>query len=65
MKHIQITLSQELYRKFQIACVHEEKEMSEVIPKFIEGFGERTEKKLKSKLPQRADMPTAGATDTS
>ena len=47
MKHIQVALADDLHKRFKIACVHEGKEMSEVVRKAIEDFVEKAEKKLK------------------
>jgi predicted DNA-binding protein len=40
-------LSDELHKRFKIACVQEGKELSEVVRKAIEDFVEKVERKLK------------------
>lgn len=40
-------LSDELHKRFKIACAHESKELSEVVRKAIEDFVKQVEKKLK------------------
>ncbi len=40
-------LSDDLHKRFKLACVHDGKEMTEVVRKAIEEYVERIEKKLK------------------
>lgn len=47
MRTFNVKISEELHKRFKIACVHEGKEMSEVVRKAIEDFVEKAEKKLK------------------
>jgi predicted DNA-binding protein len=49
MKHFNMKLSDELHKRFKIACAHEGKELSEVVRKAIEDFVARAEKKLLKK----------------
>jgi len=42
-----VNLPEDLHKRFKLACVHEEKIMSEVVRKAIEDFVEKVEKKLK------------------
>jgi predicted HicB family RNase H-like nuclease len=47
MRNFNVKITEELHKRFKIACVREGKEMSEVVRKCIEDFVERAEKKLK------------------
>lgn len=47
MKRYNLFLSDELHKRFKLACVHEEKDMAEVVRKLIEEYVEKIEKKLK------------------
>jgi predicted DNA-binding protein len=47
MKYFNMKLSDELHKRFKIACAHESKELSEVVRKAIEDFVKQVEKKLK------------------
>ena len=49
MKHFNMKLSDELHKRFKLACVHEDKELSEVVRKCIEDFVEKVEKKRRKK----------------
>ena len=42
-----LNLSDELHKRFKLICVHQEKDMSEVVRKLIEEYVEKAEKKLK------------------
>jgi predicted DNA-binding protein len=42
-----VNLSNELHKRFKLACVQEGKDMSEVVRRLIENYVERVEKKLK------------------
>jgi metal-responsive CopG/Arc/MetJ family transcriptional regulator len=48
MRNFNVKISEELHKRFKIACAHESKEMSEIIRKAIENFVEKSEKKRKS-----------------
>ncbi len=47
MKFLQISLPDEIHKRFKLVCVQEEKDMSEVTRKMIEEYIEKAEKKLK------------------
>ncbi len=47
MHILNVKMSDELHKRFKLACVHEEKEMSELVRAWIEKFVEQVEKKLK------------------
>ncbi len=47
MRNFNVKIPEELHKRFKIACVHDGKEMSEVVRKCIEDYVERVEKKLK------------------
>ncbi len=47
MRILQVKMTDELHKRFKLACVHEEKEMSELIRAWIEKYVEQVEKKLK------------------
>lgn len=49
MKNLNVHLSDELHKRFKIACAQEGKELSEVVRKWIENYVEWSQKKLKSK----------------
>jgi metal-responsive CopG/Arc/MetJ family transcriptional regulator len=49
MKTFNVKIPEDLHKRFKLACVHEEREMSEVVRKAIEDFVEKSERKLKSK----------------
>ena len=43
----EVALADDLHKRFKIACVHEGKEMSEVVRRLIEEYVEKAEKRLK------------------
>ncbi|MGA2261577.1 MAG: plasmid partition protein ParG [Acidobacteriota bacterium] len=45
MHILNVKISDELHKRFKLACVHEEKIMSDVVRKAIQEFVERSEKK--------------------
>ena len=47
MHILNVKISDELRKRFKLACVHEEKIMSDVIRKAIEEFVKKSEKKQK------------------
>jgi metal-responsive CopG/Arc/MetJ family transcriptional regulator len=47
MKYLQVSLPDELHKRFKLVCVQEEKDMSEVTRKIVEEYVEKAEKKLK------------------
>jgi predicted DNA-binding protein len=49
MHILNVKISDELHKRFKLACVHEDKEMSAVVRKWIEEYVEKIEKKLKKK----------------
>jgi len=42
-----VKMSDELHKRFKLACVQEDKEMSELVRKWIVEYVEKVEKKLK------------------
>lgn len=44
-----VNLSEDLHRQFKIHCVHEGKDMSEVVRELIEEYLKRADQKKKSK----------------
>lgn len=47
MHILNVKISDELHKRFKIACVHEGKEMSEVVRAWIEKYVEKVEMKQK------------------
>ncbi len=47
MRNFNVKIPEELHKRFKIACVHESKEMSEVVRQCIVKFVEQFEKKQK------------------
>ena len=47
MRILQVKMSDELHKRFKLACVHQDTEMSGLIRAWIEKYVEQVEKKLK------------------
>ena len=47
MKNLNVHLTDELHKRLKLACVHEDKDMAEVVRSLILEYVERIEKKLK------------------
>jgi predicted DNA-binding protein len=48
MRNFNMLISEELHKRLKLVCVHEGKEMSEVVRKLIEEYVEKAEKRLKN-----------------
>ncbi len=47
MRNFNMKISEELHKRLKLVCVHEDKEMSEVVRRLIEEYVEKAEKRLK------------------
>jgi predicted DNA-binding protein len=47
MHILNVKISDELHKRFKIACIHEGKDMSTIVREFIENFVEKVDKKIK------------------